>query len=104
MGEGRLFDALVRSRRVVEDADNLVTAFFKDLGESPEAMRGAVMFAQMLHGTASVIIGDTRHPDERDEQQIETEMISVALGTMSIVKKFSERAHDLIPPAMGFDS
>jgi hypothetical protein len=85
---------MAASANVIARADDLIEAVMKDLGESPEALRGAEVLAETLRQVMKLIVGDEASPNDR---QLEVEMQATGVAIVFIANGVHHRIRELRP-------
>jgi len=73
---------------IIHSVEGVITGLFKDLGESPEAVRGAGCVAEMCRQMMLLITETTATPSERD---IDAEMSTAGVVCMLLMANITKR-------------
>jgi len=86
-------EILARADQYMQMMDNLVAATLEDLGESPEALRGA----HVVTSAASLIVSTLLNLDNDDETNQMAEMAAVATVIGHLVRRLDRRLDEVVP-------
>jgi len=84
----------IQASKLVDSRDELAVAVADDLGESPEAIRGALLICESIRGIANVLL---RRDIPDEEQESEAEMQAMGAVIMGLAMAVHERLTPLLP-------
>jgi hypothetical protein len=84
-------EILFRAETFMESMDDIVASMFEDLGESPEALRGA----QVVTSSACLLVASLINV--ASDAHAEAEMAAVATVIGHLVKNLDQRLKEVLP-------
>jgi len=84
----------IQAAKLVDERESLAVAVADDLGESPEAIRGALLICETIRGIAQAML---RRDIPDEEQESESEMQAMGAVIMGLAMAVHERLTPLLP-------
>ena len=94
MTKTNAIQSLTIAHDVATNVGGLIDAIMEDLGESPEAMRGALVVCSAMRALSQAVVGAGTHDD--DDDAVEAQIMGTGIAVTATFMALGERINNLI--------